>query len=1056
VLRAKSREWRRPEPAFTAREMPLGERGHRRPPCYGSSPLAASVEMSQVHAVLLTDIVGSTQLSEALGDAAAAALWTAHDRAARDLLRRWHGREIDKSDGLLLLFETAADAVAYAIDYHRALAQLTPALRARAGLHVGPVSLRENSASDVARGAKPLEVDGIAKPTAARTMALAAGGQTLLTAQARRALGPTPLKVQSHGHWVMKGIGEPMELFEVVDGDRPFAAPADADKAYRVARAGERWLPVAQVPGNLPQPLTSFIGRVRELDELRALVDDVRLLTLTGSGGCGKTRLALQAAAEARGLFADGVWVVELAALSDPALVPQTAATVLGLKEEAGHDMTQTLARQIGSSRTLVVLDNAEHVLDACATLAAALLRHCSGLLVLVSSREPLGLAGERVYRVPSLELPDAQGVAGLDRIAACESVRLFVERAQAQVPRFELTAQNAPTVASICRRLDGIPFAIELAAARTRSLTVGEVHARLDQRFRLLTGGSRTALPRQQTLRALIDWSYDQLAEPERALLCRLSVFAGGWALEAAEGVHGESADERAAVLERLVTLVDKSLVLAEERGGTSRYRLLESVRQYARDRLLERGESDRWRDRHAEHFLALGEAAEARLATREQRAWLERLELEHDNLRAALTWTCSQPGSRFLALRLAGALAMFWEIRGHPAEGRRWLSETLAASPHAPAAVRAKALAGAGVLAREQADYDAAEQLFGDALALNRALGERRGIASLVNDLGSLRRERGDYAGARTRFEESLAIRRELGDRRGIASSLNSLGLVFRELGDYGHARPCYEESLAIDREVGDRLDIAVSLNNLGAMEADLCNHAAARALHEEALAIRRELGNRRGIASSLTNLGNVLQLMGARAEARQLLEESLEIRRGLGDRRGAAVSLWALGNVAADAGDFAGAERLHAESLATRRALGDRWGMATSLNELGALACRRGDLGAARAHYAESLHLETALGDRWDAIESLSGLASVAHKAGRPARAALLWGAAERLREEVGAPMPEPHRESYDAQVASARGALADDAAFEAAWREGRSLGWEAAAGVAIAER
>ena len=1010
--------------------------------------------MSESRALLLTDVCDSTKLSQTLGDAASAEMWQAHDRAARDLLLRWRGREIDKTDGMLLLFETAADAVGYARDYHRVLATLEPPLRARAGLHVGPVLLRENSAADVARGAKPLEVDGIAKPTAARTMALAAGGQTLLTADARRALGDAVPKVQSHGHWAMKGIREPLELFEVVDGDRPSATPLDGEKAHRVARAGDRWVPVAQIPGNLAQPLTSFIGRARELDELRRLLDEHRLLTLTGSGGCGKTRLALQAALEARAVFPDGVWLVELAALSDPALVAQTAATALGVQEHAGHDVARTLATHIGAKRTLLVLDNAEHLLEACSRLVAMLLHQCGNVALLVSSREPLGLPGERVCRVPSLELPDVDRRLAIDDLAACESVRLFVERAQAQNPRFELTAGNAAVVGSICRRLDGIPFAIELAAARMRSLSATEVHARLDERFRLLTGGSRTALPRQQTLRALIDWSYDQLGAAERALLCRLSVFAGGWTLDAAERMADDAEIEPAAVLDVLVALVDKSLVLAEERGGSSRYRLLETVRQYARDRLLERGDGDRWRDRHAEHFLAVAEAAMPLLVSAEQGPWLERLELEHDNLRAALTWTSSTAAS-VTALRLAGALASFWEIRGHPAEGRRWLAEALAAAPSAPAAVRAKALAGAGVLAREQGDYDAAERMLAGALALYRELGDRAGIAALVNDCGSVRRERGDYAAARALYAESLAIRRELGDRRGVGSSLNSLGLVHRELGEYAQARECYEESLALDREIGDRLHIAVSLNNLGGMEADLCNYAAARALHEESLAIRRELGNRRGIASSLTNLGNVLQLMGELNAARTLLEESLAIRRELGDRRGAAVSLWALGNVAAAAGDLANAERLHEESLATRRALGDRWGVATSLNELGALACRREDAAAARALYEESLRIEAALGDRWDAIESLSGLASVALLAQRPARAALLWAAAERLREEVGAPLPEAQRARYAEQLRRARAALADDAAFDAAWREGRSLGWQAAARVAIEE-
>jgi class 3 adenylate cyclase len=330
--------------------------------------------MNEVRALLLTDVVDSTRLAEALGDAATAELWAAHDRVARDLLASCRGREIDKTDGMLLLFEAADDALAYASAYHRALKSLPLPLNARAGLHVGPVILRENSSADVARGAKPLEVDGIAKPTAARVMSLAQGGQTLLTADARQTLAGTPARLCSHGHWVLKGLAEPVELFEAGDAETLLDAPPDGDKGYRVVRVDDRWLPVRQVPNNLPQPLTSFIGRVKEIGELRQLLGATRLLTLTGSGGCGKTRLALQLSREAAPAFPDGVWLVELAAQSDPLLVPQTLAKILGLKEEAGSDPMQTIAAHLAAERALLVLDNAEHLLAACADLAHGLL----------------------------------------------------------------------------------------------------------------------------------------------------------------------------------------------------------------------------------------------------------------------------------------------------------------------------------------------------------------------------------------------------------------------------------------------------------------------------------------------------------------------------------------------------------------------------------------------------------------------------------------------------------------------------------------------------------
>jgi predicted ATPase/class 3 adenylate cyclase len=1009
--------------------------------------------VNAVRAILLTDVVDSTQTTQLLGDGATAEVWAAHDRAARDLLMPWRGREIDKTDGMLLMFDTAADAVGYALAYHQALVALPQPLRARAALHVGPVVLRHNSASDIALGAKPIEVDGIAKPTAARAMALADGGQTFLTAEARAALGQTELRVQSHGHWMLKGIAKPIELFEVGEPGQHFAPPVDGAKAYRVTRVDGRWLPVAQVPNNLPQPVTRFIGRERELDEAHRLFENARLLSLTGSGGCGKTRLALQFAAERLGAYPHGVWFIELAALSDPGLVPQAVAAALGATEEPGKDLIHTISTALGTKRVLLVLDNVEHLLQAVGRLTDALLQACPDVAVLVTSREALGVRGEFVYRVPSLSLPEKRLQPTAESVAASEAVRLLVDRARAQVPYFAVTPQNATVVALVCARLDGIPLALELAAARLRSLSIHELSKRLDERFRLLTGGARTALPRQQTLRALIDWSYDLLDEAERTLLCRLSVFAGGWTLASAEAVTSGAGIDEPAVLGVLTALVDKSLVLADERAGEMRYRLLESVRQYARDRLLERGEGNVWRDRHAAHFSALGEAAEPRLAGAAQQSELEHLETEHDNLRAVLAWTSSPGGDALLGLRLAGALCLFWSVRGYPGEGRRWVVECLAAATDAPDGLRAGALCGAGVLAREQGDYAAARSLLEEGLELNRRLGHRPGIAAALRNLGSVRREQGDYDGARAFYEESLALRRDLGDRHGIASSLNSLGLVFRELGDYAQARVCFEESLAIDREIGDRLSIAVSLNNLGGMAADLCDYQTARAIHEESLAIRRELGSRRGIASSLTNLGDAVHHLGDHATARELLEEGLAIRRELGDRRGIGISLCALASASIGQGDLAQARAWGDESLALRRALGDLWGIAGTLHELGRIATLREKWDEAAKLYAESAQIERTLGDRWGAVESLCGLAGVAGALRRNEQAACIWGAAERLREEISAPMGSTERAAYERRVAEAR-MLGDAAAFQRSWQAGRDMDWDDAIGFAVA--
>jgi non-specific serine/threonine protein kinase len=397
-------------------------------------------------------------------------------------------------------------------------------------------------------------------------------------------------------------------------------------------------------PTNLPISLTSFIGREREIAEVTRLLagppSESRLLTLTGAGGCGKTRLALRVAGEALGDFPDGVWLVELAALADPALVAGAVAMAVGVREVPGRALTESLVDHLRDRTLLLILDNCEHLVAAAAGLADVLLRSCPRLRVLATSREPLGSAGETIWRVPSLTLPplSAADAPLLEPLTRYEAVRLFVERARAAVPAFAPSAENAPALVEICRRLDGIPLAIELAAARVRVFSAAQIAARLDDRFRLLTAGPRTALPRQQTLRATVDWSYDLLAEPERALLRRLSVFAGGWTFEAAEAVAAGDGIQTHAVLDLMAQLVDKSLVIAEEQRGAVRYRLLETIRAYARDRLLEAGEAERTRDRHLAYFLGLAEEAEPRLRGAEERVTLDRLEAEHANLQAAL----------------------------------------------------------------------------------------------------------------------------------------------------------------------------------------------------------------------------------------------------------------------------------------------------------------------------------------------------------------------------------------------------------------------------------
>jgi non-specific serine/threonine protein kinase len=556
---------------------------------------------------------------------------------------------------------------------------------------------------------------------------------------------------------------------------------------------------------NLPLHLTSFVGRAREMAEVGRLLETSRLLTLTGTGGTGKTRLAVQVVAGLLARYPQGVWLAELAAVGDAAGVPIAVAGATGIREEAGQPVTATLVAALRARHLLLMLDNCEHLLDACAAVVEALLRGCPQVTVLATSREPLGLAGETIWRVPSLALPDLDPLPSPEALAQVEAVHLFVERARAVQPHFALAAQNAALVAQVCRRLDGIPLALELAAARLRGLSIEELSARLDQRFRLLTGGSRTALPRQQTLQAMVDWSYGLLSAPEQVLFTRLAVFAGGFTLEAAEAVCAGEPVPTADVIDLLLRLVDKSLVAVDgESAGRTRYRLLETLRQYGRERLVTRGEAEALYTRHFAYFRDVAEQA-ARMFHQMQRAVLERLEAEQENLRQALGWALDL-GETQEGLRLAGALWPFWWYGGHFGEGHRWL-EALLALPGAAARTAARAQAvhwqallqfGTGWLAgRPWQGADKRRGLYEEALAIEREVGDEIGQARNLVFLG-LSMGLVDYVGARSRAEEGLALASARDDHHLTDLALAALGAVAWVQGDRAAARRWWLDSL------------------------------------------------------------------------------------------------------------------------------------------------------------------------------------------------------------------------------------------------------------------
>jgi predicted ATPase/DNA-binding CsgD family transcriptional regulator len=631
-----------------------------------------------------------------------------------------------------------------------------------------------------------------------------------------------------------------------------------------------------------------------------------RLLTLTGAGGSGKTRLALEVARDLLEAYPDGVWLVELAPLSEGALVPKAVAEALEVPERPQVPLADTLSDVLRDRQLLLVLDNCEHLLGATAQLVDKVLDSCPRVRILTTTREGLGVEGEIRWPVPPLSVPEPQGMPSSVELEAYESVRLFVERARGRDPSFSLTPENAPAVAEICRKLEGIPLAMELAAARVGTLSLEQTSERLTDSLKLLTGGGRTTVPRHRTLKGALEWSYELLSADEKKLFGSLSVFAGGWTLEASEVVGAGGGVEEGEILDLLSGLVEKSLVASRggEQGGV-RYRSLEPVRQYARAKLEEGDEAEHVRRRHAVFFLTLAEEAEPELWGPDDASWLNRLELEHGNMRVALSWAL-QRGEPELALRLAGALGWFWRGRGYYGEGRRWVEEALEKSSTTSATIRAKALGVASFLAVNQGDVDRAQAAAEEGLRLSTEAGLGSVVtADFQNLLGDVAGIRGDYERATELLEEGLVLNRESGDGRAVAFTLANLAKVVVAQGDFKRAKELYEEGLVLSRELGGAEQLSAYLISLGyvyLLEGDL---ERATALNEEALELLRKRGRKDSLHVALDNLGWAALLQGDHERARSYYEEGLTICKELGDKMIASESLEGMACISASDG-------------------------------------------------------------------------------------------------------------------------------------------------------
>ena len=881
---------------------------------------------------LFTDVEGSTRLWERDSEAMSRALYR-HDELLRNVVEA-HGGVVFKTvgDAFHAAFPTAPEAVEAALDAQKTL--LSTQWEEAGPLKVR-MALRTGTAEE--RGG---DYFGPTMNRTARLLSAGHGGQVLVSLSTRELVRdqlPPGAGMRDLGERRLRDLFGSEHIFQLTAPGLPTSFPPLQTLDVRL--------------NNLPLQPTPLLGREREVAEIADLLrrDDLRLLTLTGTGGTGKTRLALQAAAELIDEYEDGVFFVALTPISAPGLVASAVAGALSVGESAGRSLEEDLKDYLSNKELLLVLDNFEQVVDA-APMVGELLSTCRGLEVQVTSRTPLRVYGEHEYPVRPLELPDPEHLPPIETLGQYEAIRLFTERARAANATFSLTNENASAVAEICARLDGLPLAIELAAARTRLLSPQAICSRLSDPLKLLTGGARDLPERQRTLRGAIAWSYALLDEGEQILFAKLAVFSGGCALDAAEAICDPDGDSSVDILDGLSSLLDKSLLRQEVgEGGEPRFVMLETIREFARERLQLSGNAARTRKLHAAYFLALAEQGESKLRGPEEAMWLERLDVEHDNMRAVLAWTL-EAGETELGLRLAGALWRFWYARGHYHEGRRWLEETLARDGGASAA-RVKALEAVGWLADDQGDIDRAVAAAEEGLQISaRTNIPSRVTASFLRMLGSAAYVRGDHGQATQHYQESLALSREARDERSVASSLLRLGNVSSDQGDHESAKEFYEEGLALSRKLDDQALLASALISVGAEFLLQGDHERGAMLNEEAAELYRASGNTGGLQYTLDNLGWAALMRGDLQQAESLHQESLELSRQLGDTLVAAEALDGLACSASARGQAERVARLFGAAEALRETVGYQ-------QEPRELALREPYLAAARPRLSET---------------------------------------------------------------------------------------------------
>lgn len=1008
-------------------------------------------------------------LTLVLGDVEGSTRRWATDRAAmaesmavfNELIKRTvseHGgvRPIEQGEGdsFLAIFPRATDALSCAISLQRSLLA-DAALRVRMGLHTGEIDVADDR-----------RCSGDTVNRCARIRDLAHGAQILLSRPAcdlvidRLPADITLLDLGSHR---LRDPSRPEQLYQVCHPELPVEFPALHPNEPR---------------HNIPASLSSFVGRGSELAELSRVLPDARVLTLTGAGGCGKTRLAMRVASDVVNEYPDGAWWVDLGPLSDPGLVPSAVASAISVKELPHEDIVQTMRRYLKQRSLLLVLDNCEHLATACAAVAADIAQTCPGVTVLATSREPLGISGEITWRVPSLPFPAADDVDSVERLERFDAVKLFVERARRMRPSFVLTPSNAEAVLRICRRLDGIPLALELAAAQVRVLGPEQIARGLGESFGLLTGSERVALPRQRTLEASVEWSYRLLAEKERVLLTRLSVFAGGFSLEAAETVCEGDPIDPYEILDLLTRLVDKSLVNVEESSEEIRYSLLETVRDYARRRLFDSDDATTFRNRHLDFFVERAQQLRAMTLSSLRSEAVSLIELDYDNLRAALDWVV-QSGDVDKGCLIVGALHIFWTEHGHMAEGRI-RSETVLGLDGASPEPRMRALVTHGNIALVTGELDACKASCTESLRIAREIDSREFIGISL-DILAWTASFDDPDVARSIVDEATAFNREHGDPYWLADALAGAGNLEHYRGNLSKAREIFEEAADVARRSANRGSLSESLCLLGHTEIWAGDFEAAERHLREALDVAREIGATFWEALALDFTGELALFRGDHIGGERLITEASTLGTD-GGPFAVAAAAWRRAELNCDRHDLDAASRDVDEALEFLVMLGVGWGAALARSTKGDIAELRGDrqlaaeewnktlemaeaslngiaVGRAKHRLAraacwegafrraeellhEALASQIGSGSRIGIIDVLEGLAALASSQDSFTEAARIFGAAQAARDDIGYGRLPGASERYKRALDDARDRMGD-VAFDAAWVEGQRL-------------